>query len=65
MKINRQEETEFYINKGLGVTIHQRRWPDDDALITIDVIHIDDVIKELDKLKNQILNSSRYKKSIS
>lgn len=66
MKIEHQDETEIFINQGNSITIKQKQWPEDDAIITIQIYHIDAVIaelknlkKELKELKKELINDSQ------
>ena len=54
MKIEHQDETEIFINQGGSITIKQNQWPEDDAIITIQLHHIDMVISELKLLKKEL-----------
>ena len=54
MKIEHQYETEIFINQGGSITIKQKQWPEDHAIITNQLHHIDMVITELKLLKKEL-----------
>lgn len=61
MKIDRQDETEIFINEGGSITIKQNAWPEDDQLIVISYEYLTQVINELKSLRADLRENRKEK----